>query len=344
MKELATTQPRGKRELAARISAAIGLSSALEWLPKQPVLIVLNYHRIGDARQSPYDPGMFSATPEEFEVQVRYLKRRFHMTTLDEALAVASGRVPMRASVLITFDDGYLDNYTLAFPILRSHGVQGVFFLPTSFIGTMHLPLWDSIAYIIRNSRSEVIRLNYPRAAAFDLHRNGQARTIMEILRLYKHPDTQDQERFLQELKAATGAADPQNGERCFMNWQEAREMQRSGMAFGSHTHTHEILSKLSREREWDEVARSREILEHELCAPIKVFAYPVGLRHTFSEGTMHALRDAGYRAAFSFYGGLNRPGKIDPFCICRVGIGDQSHARFRLQTAVGALTGRWLF
>src|ERR1043166_4490896 len=60
---------------------------------------------------------------------------------------------PLRSSVLLTFDDGYLDNYTLAFPVLRSHGVQAVFFLPTAFIGTAHLPLWDVIGYVVRQTR-----------------------------------------------------------------------------------------------------------------------------------------------------------------------------------------------
>jgi peptidoglycan/xylan/chitin deacetylase (PgdA/CDA1 family) len=64
---------------------------------------------------------------------------------LDEAIDIAHGNVPARNRVLVTFDDGYLDNYTVAFPILRSLGVQGVFFLPTAFVGTGELPWWDII-------------------------------------------------------------------------------------------------------------------------------------------------------------------------------------------------------
>ena len=64
--------------------------------------------------------------------------------------------------MLITFDDGYRDNYTLAFPILRKHGVQAVFFLPTAFIGTGKLPWWDVIAYIIKHSVKKHIHIEYP--------------------------------------------------------------------------------------------------------------------------------------------------------------------------------------
>jgi len=80
--------------------------------------------------------------------------------------------------VLLTFDDGYRDNYDLAFPILRSHGVQGVFFLPTTFIGTDAIAWWDEIANLIqrvttvlfeRPIRTQVPAMLSPSSAAFDI-------------------------------------------------------------------------------------------------------------------------------------------------------------------------------
>jgi peptidoglycan/xylan/chitin deacetylase (PgdA/CDA1 family) len=316
----------------------------LESMPIQDVLIVLNYHRIGNATESPYDPGVFSATAEEFDWQIAYLKRRFYLTTLDEAVAMVTGSIPLRTGVLITFDDGYLDNYGLAFPVLRSHGAQGVFFLTTSFVGTHHVPWWDVIAYIIKNSRKSVIQLQYPERIEFDLRYRGANEVIMRALQLYKRPDVTLQEHFIQELETACESSAPSsNAERCFMNWEEAREMQRGGMAFGSHTHTHEILSKLPVDRQLEEARQSRETLEMQLNRRVDVLAYPVGGRNCFTPETIEALKSCGYRAAFSFYGGFNRPGEIQPFNICRVGVSPQSQSRFRLKMALGALTGtRW--
>jgi hypothetical protein len=57
----------------------------------------------------------------------------------------------------------------------------------------------------------------------------------------------------------------------------------------------------------------------------------------------VEALKQTGYRAAFSFYGGLNRPGEMQPFDIRRYSVGDQSYARLRLQTSLAAVSGtRW--
>jgi peptidoglycan/xylan/chitin deacetylase (PgdA/CDA1 family) len=335
---------RGKREFLARACSRTGLTKLLENLPQRPVLIILNYHRVGNAGDTPFDSGTFSATPEELDSQLAYLKRRFQMATLETALAMLNGDAPRRTNVLITFDDGYLDNYTLAFPILRKHGVQGVFFLPTAFVGTEKLPWWDAIAYMIKKCRKKSIHLDYPQAAAFDLENDGATRVSMQILHTFIQPAVKDPGRFIAELERVCEAQRPESSaERLFLNWEEAREMQRDGMAFGSHTHTHEILSKLPRERQREEVFHSREILERQLDRRIDALAYPVGQRYCFSVDTIEALKQTGYRAAFSFYGGLNRPGEMQPFDIRRYSVGDQSYARLRLQTALAAVSGtRW--
>jgi peptidoglycan/xylan/chitin deacetylase (PgdA/CDA1 family) len=331
----------GKREILARVCSVTGFTSLFERLRKHRSIIVLNYHRIGNPDETQYDPGVFSATAEEFEWQLRYLKRYFEIATLDEAVAMVKGEKPLRPSVLITFDDGYRDNYELAFPRLRTAGVQATFFLPTAFIGSDRLSWWDLIAYIVKNGRKPVIRLSYPRAIEFDVASRGHNEVIANVLRAYKHPDMKDHDRFITDLLEGSDSKLPSDdAEVCFMNWQQVKEMQEGGMAFGSHTHSHEVLSKLAVERQLEELQYSREILERELHQPVTTLAYPVGGRSAFSEDTQEMAKRAGYLAAFSFYGGFNRAGEIRPYDVQRFGVEQQSHPRFRLQMAMGAASG----
>jgi peptidoglycan/xylan/chitin deacetylase (PgdA/CDA1 family) len=317
----------------------------LESLPERRSLIILNYHRIGNADETPFDSGVFSATAEQFDSQIAYLKRRFHLATLEELFTMLGGGAPQATSVLVTFDDGYLDNYTLAFPILRAHGVQAVFFLPTAFVGTGKLPWWDVIAYFVKHSVKERIHLEYPEPANFDLIGEGPKHVSVQILRLFTQVAMRDPEHFIAELEKACEVSRPKTGaERCFLNWDEARDMQKHGMVFGSHTHSHEVLTKLSPELQREEARRSREILERELNRCVDILAYPVGLKHCFSADTISTLQQTGYRAAFSFYGGSNLAGKIRPFDIRRYGVADQSFPGFRLQTTLRAVTGTGSF
>src|SRR5262249_54384839 len=104
------------------------------------MIVVVNYHRIGDpldAANPGYDPALFEATVSELSDQVAWLKRLFHVATLDEVQDLVEHPERLRHPVFhITLDDGYIDNYTMAFPVFRSHGVPATFFLATKLVGS----------------------------------------------------------------------------------------------------------------------------------------------------------------------------------------------------------------
>jgi peptidoglycan/xylan/chitin deacetylase (PgdA/CDA1 family) len=332
-----------KRELLARGLLWSGASLLLSRLPARDSLLVLNYHRIGNAEDDLFDPGIFSATAEEFDRQVGYLKRHLSLVTLDEALAFVEGSIKEKQSrcrVLITLDDGYLDNYSIAFPILRSHGVQGTFFLATSMVGSCHLPWWDRIAYLVRTARRRRFSLSYPSALAVDIDRNGVLESAQAILRSYKRPANSDSSRFIEELKEASMGEDPPKAMRRFLSWDEAREMSRAGMAIGSHTHSHCVLSQLEPAQQREELSMSRAILKEQLGVEADVLAYPVGHKASFSKLTTEIARDSGYRAAFSHHGGINLRGVSSPYDVKRNKVLRQSLNRYRVQTEVCRFSG----
>jgi peptidoglycan/xylan/chitin deacetylase (PgdA/CDA1 family) len=335
----------GKRELLARGLLWSGASFLLSHLPARDSLLVLNYHRIGNPDEDLFDPGVFSATAEEFDRQIGYLQRHVSLVTLSEALSFVGGSIKetkSRCRALITFDDGYLDNYKIAFPILQSHGVQGVFFLATSMVGSCHVPWWDHIAYLMKTARRRRFSLSYPAGLAVDIDKNGLDESLRTILRSYKRPDNTEPDRFIRELEEQTDGEDTPKAMRRFLDWDEAREMISGGMAIGSHTHSHRVLSQLEPGQQLQELSSSRAILKEQLGAEVEVLAYPVGGKNSFTDQTQSAARDAGYRAAFSFYGGTNLHGKTAPYDVNRIGVDNQSCSRFRVQTSICRFTGKY--
>jgi peptidoglycan/xylan/chitin deacetylase (PgdA/CDA1 family) len=322
-------------------SDRLGVRALLSALPKRAALIVFNYHRIGDSQSTLYDPDVFSATGEALEDQIGFLKKNLPLIGLEEAVGIATGKRSLTTALgLITFDDGYKDNYDLAFPILRSHNVPGAFFLVTSYVGSAFVPWWDEIAYIAKQSTKDRVRLEYPEEIEFEDVQANAIAASRRLAGLYKRPGV-DGEKLLVAIADRFDA--PRAGEsadRLFLNWDEAREMVRGGMNIASHTHTHRILSKLTEEQQYTEAADSKRMLEERLGIRVETMAYPVGLQSSFSTETAPALTRAGYCAAFSFYGGLNRPGHLNPFDILRCGIGPCRGERFRTQVSLTALTG----
>lgn len=334
-----------KRDLLADISRFSGFTRVLAALPQKPLLLVLNYHRIGEPAEAAYDAEVFSARPHELDAQVSYWKKRFHVATLEEAIdMVESPRIHRGTSILFTFDDGYVDNFQAAFPILSGHGVQGVFFLPTSFIGTNRVSWWDQVAYVIRHSRRTRIRLAAP-PAEFDLATDGTNAVIASVLDLYRRTSESGSEAFLTHIEEACDSPRPDGSQRAFMNWEEASDMARGGMAIGSHTHSHEILSRLPEQDQFRELATSRAMLEERLGIKVSSLSYPVGLPACFSAATQAAAQRAGYRIAFSFYGGFNAPGKVQRFNVLRQGaMFGRSLGRYQLQGTLAAVTGKYWF
>jgi len=335
----------GKRELLARGLHWSGAAYLFSQLSARDSLLVLNYHRIGNPEDDLFDPGVFSATADQFNDQISYLKHGDFLVTLDEALSFVEGTIKektRRCRVLITFDDGYLDNYEIAYPILRTHVAQGVFFLATSMVGSCQLPWWDHIAYLMKTARRRRFSLRYPSDLAVDIDGNGLTESLRTVLKLYKRPENSDPERFIRELGENSEGDEPPLTLRRFLDWDEAREMHRSGMVIGSHTHSHHVLSQLEPDMQYEELSRSRQILRENLGVEADVLAYPVGARTSFNSQTQRAVQNAGYRAAFSKYGGTNLPGETTPYDVNRIGIDHPSWSRFRVQTDVCRFTGKY--
>jgi len=324
------------RQTVLTLCSKYVFSPALRCLPARPGFLVLNYHRIGDQLSCNLDRGVFSATAEDFRAQLLFLKEHFHVTTLEEMLwLIRNPHSIRRVEVLITFDDGYRDNYEIAFPILREHGLQATFFLVTSYVGSNLLPWWDTIASILRTTNVPVVELTYPHTTSIRLGAEIDS-AIARVLRIYKSSATQDPERFIRELKLACENTRSVVDETVFLTWQQARQMSDAGMAIGSHTHFHRVLSKLSYEEQAEELATSRDVLSGRLHVTPRALAFPVGKRDAFNRATLQAAEATGYHAAFSYYGGFNACNRVQYFNVLREGVdADVTLEEFQLRTTM---------
>jgi peptidoglycan/xylan/chitin deacetylase (PgdA/CDA1 family) len=274
----------------------------------RPGLYVLSYHRIGDWRATSYDAGVFTCEAARFREHLALLGRRFDLVNLETLRkALKQGTAPARPMAMLTFDDGYRDNYLVAFPILKEMGATAVFFLPTAFIGTGVLPWWDQVAWMVRHAAAAQIQLPYSEG---EIPVKGDVdRAVIRVLGWFKRTDHVPVDEKLAAIREACGspAFDASESPQLFMSWAEAREMHAAGMAIGSHTHTHSILSHLSGADQEDELGRSREILESELRAPVDTLAYPVGRSFCYTEDTISRARKVGYRLAFNHTNAIAR-------------------------------------
>lgn len=344
---------RNKREYLARLFGRIGLVRMMEHLgASRPGLVVLTYHRIAVPGADPFYDPVISATPGSFRAQVEWLARGLRVLALDEAIERITSPGPWREpAVLVTFDDGYRDNFDIAAPILRERGIPATFFLPTGFFEEPRLPWWDRVACILKQSR--VNRLTLPLRPdgdapplTIDLTEISRPAAIRMVIDAFLDGRIADDSWFLTMMaERAEVVLDPSTAARAlFADWDQVRRLTgpETGLSVGSHGHSHRRLAGLDDDAQRDELAGSRRILEDRLGRPVEALAYPYGWPGTFDERTRSLAAEAGYRVAFASFEGINHRDSTDPFAVHRLGVGSgDSAGLLRARVALHGMLGR---
>jgi peptidoglycan/xylan/chitin deacetylase (PgdA/CDA1 family) len=309
------------RSGALRAILAMRSNASSEWLN------ILTYHRFpSDDGLEPFDDGVIDATREGFEAQVACLKRHFNVIGADELCALSAGKRLPPNSVAITFDDGYLDCYTHALPILERHQCKAIFFVATSIIGERRVYWWDRIAYLVKQSPREFLRLRYPVPINISLgpDRNQAVERLLRMVKSHQLTQPVDLARFLDELAVAAEVLWSRDIERAFANqlimtWDQVRALRRAGMDVQSHTRNHRVLQTLLPHELDEELSGSSDDLARELGEPARVLAYPVGNPLANASPIRAALERSGYELGLTNATGptLLR-GRVDRFDIRR--------------------------
>lgn len=302
----------------------------LRRLPTWHGVLVLNYHRVGDASAQPWDRTLWSATAERFDAQLALLAR--------EADVVGPADVPELAGrgrgrhVLLTFDDGYRDNREIAFPLLRRHGLTATFFLATGFLDAPHAAWWDEIAWMARRASAAAVPAGewLPEAVALPLGGGDADAAAARLVRVYKSLPADRAETYLAFLADATGAGrcGPADVAGTWMTWDHARELRAGGMTIGGHTVTHPLLGRVPEQRQREEIDGCAARLREQLQEPMRWFSYPVGSPDAFTAQTRALLDERGVELAFSFYGGYAGGRELDRLDVPRIHVGPAMDVR----------------
>jgi peptidoglycan/xylan/chitin deacetylase (PgdA/CDA1 family) len=345
-----------KRDFLARSFGRTGVLGLLEravaaW---RPGLVVLTYHRIAEPGAEPFYDPVISATPESFRAQIDWLRNHVRILTLDELITWVECGSPGRELVaVVTFDDGYRDNFDVAVPILRASHVPATFFIPTAFPDSLRLPWWDHVAYIIKQTRAPQLTLERNRngnAPPLEVEVNEASRTaaIMTIIRAFLDESIADERWFLEQLATRAGVdADAESlGRALFMTWDQVRQLAdaNAGLTIGSHGHSHQRLARLDEDTQRYELAESKRILESRLGREVTALAYPYGWPGTYTAQTKALAAEVGYRLAFASREGTNRPGTppLDRYEVSRLGVGTGDSAPLlRARAALHAAFGK---
>jgi peptidoglycan/xylan/chitin deacetylase (PgdA/CDA1 family) len=272
------------------------------WIPQmlhrllfQEKLAILCYHGVV---RSPLELYNWCFLPESsFRSQMQYLKRHFEVLPLAEAVErMRRGRFS-RPTAAITFDDGFQNNYDIAFPILREVGLPATIFLTTALVNSD-----DTFWYLRLNralAKTSKTVLDWG-GLRFDLA--GSERKVKSEAairsRLKELPRTQlpaELHKIILELGDDPECPIESDSPFRMLDRNAIAHMAASGLIdFGAHSHTHPSLGRISPQECSDEIKQSVAITHQLSGRPCELFAYPFGYRQDYNTETIRILQAQG--------------------------------------------------
>jgi peptidoglycan/xylan/chitin deacetylase (PgdA/CDA1 family) len=282
-------------------------------------LAIVTYHGVlpqgYEAVDSALDGNLVSA--DTLHRQLRMLKMDYNVISPDDMLAWLRGRfeLPPRA-VLLTCDDGLLNNLTDMLQVLQQEKLRCLFFVTGASTDETRSTLWYEELFLLFLSAptgkfeisGEGIAIRGDLAAP-EARRAIWWSSVMRLSQI----DAKARDSFLGAARRELGS-DPMKSVRegntvaCrrfgLLTLPELRALLAAGMTIGAHTLTHPMLSQLRPEIAGAEIVESRTKLEAALQTQIWAFAYPFGDAASVTPQIVSFAREAGYEAAFLNYGG----------------------------------------
>lgn len=297
---------------------------------------ILTYHRVNGHRpherrtDTAFEKGI---DERRFDRHMRFVRERLRPTSLLEIVETLQRgqELPPRATA-VTFDDGYEDTYTVAYPVLQRYRIPATVFVITDLIGTSRLAWWDLLSELIK--RTERPSLNpamlHPRPPGAVISVNGRypltswkerEAAIDRLSAWGRALSAQEIPRFLTTLEEQCGVS---RGDipprRRMLTWDQVRAMSPDLVSIQSHTHSHANLGRAGEKQAREELATSKAIIEASIRQPVSGFAYPYGQPYPDTVALSALAKDLGYTHA-CVGGDLPAHRGIHPYSLSRLGV-----------------------
>ncbi len=285
-------------------------------------LIILNYHR---------------ASGKNLRRHFAYLKKHYRIVHIDTALDELYDPKKVNTlqcsklltSLSITFDDGYRDNYTCAYPLASELHVPFTIYLVPGYIESGSSFWWEEGKRLVSRTQMSTVTID---KRLYDLKKPDERALLATAIdsRVRYARSVVERESFLTSTRVMLSVPSTPLKEEISslsLTWEQVKEMDASGwVSFGAHTMHHPILAYLTDYNEMQqEIEECRTLLEQQLGHSVYSFAYPVGQMQHIGSDVRNAVCKARYRWAVTTSYGFNNP-ESDPYMLRRIEVDVDQH------------------
>ncbi|HEX8736689.1 MAG TPA: polysaccharide deacetylase family protein [Pyrinomonadaceae bacterium] len=315
-----------KRSIKSVASLAKGVGFSQ---PAPGSVNIIAYHRvvadIAKAEKEAIYGLVVSSTT--FRRHCEALKKAFDVVSLETAMHFLDGeRKVTRPLAVITFDDGYIDFYEEAFPILNDLALPATVFLPTGFIGQNKPLAHDRIFWLVKQASEKFVSVGDALKKAGLTNASVNSRDLLSLTDSIVYLPNEQREKIIVELEKLLGDFADYPPEYQLLSWEKVLEMARKGISFGVHTANHVVLPLEDEPTLEAEIVESRKELERRLNEKVVSFAYPNG---EYNARVRQLVEQAGYKVAVTTEKRINQPG-ADLLALGRISLCEESTRGFK--------------
>ena len=266
--------------LAQRFLWFTGLFEFYLRLTNKNGAIILMYHSITNSKNHCFIDSAYAINIDAFEQQMKFLSKHRNVISMDElSKKMAEGITPKRGTVVISFDDGYLDNYELAAPILKKYNLPAIIYLATGYISRGE-PQWiDQLHWIFQTRTCHTLSLEDKGICTkFDLRKkHEQHRAHSELVSKLLESEQKARASLLSQIQNELKPSHTMP--RITLIWDEIKEMidKYPNIEFGAHTNGHVSLTTMDKDSIIEDIATCKKKIELQLGYCPKHFTYPYG-------------------------------------------------------------------
>ena len=260
-------------------------------------LYISMYHYVRDLKHSRY-PEIKGLDVSLFRQQIAFMKEHFSIVTMEQILDAVERKINLpENALLLTFDDGYADNYTFVLPILEEFGVQGSFFISGKTFATHQLLDVNKVHYILASSDTyELVEdvkkeMDHYRGSEFDYAPTEELFHQYAVPNRFDIKETVFVKRMLQTslpervrnmissklFEKYVGVSEECLAYELYMNEDQLRAMKRHGMFIGVHGYDHYWLGNLPVDQMQKDISKGIEVLDEFIDRKHWVMNYPYG-------------------------------------------------------------------
>ena len=252
--------------------------------------------------------------------QVKKLKNNYNIVKLSEIYSKAPSN---KEKIAITFDDGFLNNYTEVFPIIKKYKIPVTFFICPGNISNRRYFWVDEIEHCINFCKKKEIKIKLDKEFKFNLEKiNKKIIACESIKKFCKNSSDIKRKNLIKSLKKKCGFKFKNINIYKTMTWSNIFEMCKNDLIdFGIHSYKHEILSKLQGDELNTNIKKSIQILQKKINKKIFLASYPEGKKNHFNKKVVKVLKKFNIMICPTSISGNNNL-KTDPFNLKRYMIG----------------------